>query len=322
MAILSARLAVICLLATACGNPLVDGTYLGEPLYSFRGKINDFRFEDQRGLDRYRASIFWSLTGETSTIAAELVEQKSIAISNIFPPDVEIILYNPPSGVGLERITAPYYLGMIYLYEDVDSDEEMDPGELRGGANINVLFWAKRDLSAQESPSRMNIPAGYSLQELPLPCDSIIPVARATLEENCGVELGSRCETDEECGAGGKCGDTNLPGQCIVPYDPTGCVPKQGAYYPPEIYQGMFYPAEGWFVACDNDNDCPPGQDLACRFYSFEDPSGNYVGACVGLKSEPAQIDIFEEFSCVVSPLCFRDDPEMTMVAPGMLCGP
>lgn len=296
----------------ACGDPLVDGAYRGEPMYSFRGRINDYRDQSQLGLDRYRAAIFWSLNGTTSTATEDLVEQ-TIAVGNVFPPDVQIELFNPPQGHGLERVRTPYYLGLIYLYEDVDENSRMDDSELRGAATTSALFYAKHDIAASQSPTLTEIPEGYSLVQLPLPCDEPWRISHASLEENCGVSLGRRCEFDDECGppgSGAKCGSEELPGQCLLPFRESGCWPKQGAYYPEETYEGETYPPDGWYLACDVDADCPEGQQLTCRQIGLLSPDDHYVGACVPALDEPTQIDIFEGIGCSVAPLCVPQNIE------------
>jgi hypothetical protein len=307
MAILMRRWIVFSLLVS-CGDPLVDAEYRGEPLYRFRGIINDYRFEDRGGLENYRASIFWTPNGDTFTPPAAMIEQRTVAVANVFPPDVEIIVFNPPDAETIATATTSYLVGMVLLYEDQDRDGRFTDGELRGGAPANVLIYANQPLSRELSPTGKELPAGYSLHPTPLPCHAIAPVAAARLEENCGVPLGAPCMNSEECGAG-VCGDWVTPNQCVIDYEASECVPVQGAYIPAVEVDGMSYAAESWHLACDSDDDCPAGHNLVCGAYFLTNRQGGLVGACVEpIPPSSTPIEIAEDFRCFVAPLCGAND--------------
>jgi hypothetical protein len=210
----------------ACSDSLVGSGYHGEPLFQIEGRIVD---DDGTSpdLSRPTASLFWSLTGETTTDPREMVAQDSVAVGVEFPATFTFKVFERPDVPS--RRDAAYLVGLIVLHEDRDGDGAYSEDELQGGAFENVVLYADEPVEAGRSPTRLPLPRGFSVADLPLPCDGVPPDLSG---EDCGVPLGAPCGSDLDCGAGGRClttdGEVPYPdGYCVLP-DDAGCVPEGG----------------------------------------------------------------------------------------------
>ena len=210
----------------ACSDSLVGSGYHGEPLFQIDGRIVD---ADGAGpdLSQPTASLYWSLTGETTTDPRDMVAQGSVAVGIEFPATFTFNVFERPDVP--QRRDSPYLVGLIVLHEDHDGDGEYTEDELQGGAFENVVLYADEPVDAARSPTRLPLPRGFSVADLPLPCDGVAPDLSG---QECGVPLGAPCRADVDCGAGGRClttdGEAAYPdGYCVLP-DDAECVPEGG----------------------------------------------------------------------------------------------
>jgi hypothetical protein len=281
------RAIVMLALVFGCGDALVTKEYRGDPIFTIEGRITDVRYEFRPG-ERLQASIFWSLTGDTTIDPAQLVEQTAVAVRVTFPSAFKINIFDTPE-VGSER---PYWLGQIMVYEDEDQSGSLSPGELRGGAAYSALLFATRELSREESPTGLPLPSGFTIVNLPLPCEVPGTVPPLPGGADCDVPVGAPCLSDGECGSG-VCLDSDgyitFPGGYCSLSEGSGCVPANGQlgyfYVPPESEDvtGFYY------QSCISSEQCREGYECF-----------SYVNAC--LPKAPVFIDIFPEFTLL--PLC------------------
>jgi hypothetical protein len=255
------RLVAGALLLVACGDPLVEQGYRGAPLYTFTGQIGSVSggstFEAP-----VRAAVFWSIDG-TTNLHGDLVEQSAIALAVRFPGTFEINVFEPPRDVPWKDPQAPVRVGLVLVYEDVNGNHRLDPGELRGGARNEALLYVERAVPAAASPTGRALAPGFQAQRLPMPCG----VPSATAGGDCGVPLGASCDTDADCGTGGLCLHrdeySDWPGgYCLQRLSAGGCRPAGGVLLHTEI--------EGsensyWHRRCETGADCRFAEGYVCE---------------------------------------------------------
>ena len=146
----SATLAAAAALAlSACGDPLVDGRYRGEPLFTLSGTViadEGVAYEDWADGD-VRISIEWSEWKGTEARGGYDVEQLETLTS--FPAQFEVNIYQPPDLDAL--FWAPWLpgyevaVGRPLLYLDRNQDGRWDVGsdEVIGGAFDTVLVYVE-----------------------------------------------------------------------------------------------------------------------------------------------------------------------------------
>jgi hypothetical protein len=279
-------------LVAGCGDALVTKEYRGDPVFTIEGRITDVRYEFEAG-EQLQASVFWSLESDTTVDPAQLVEQTSVAVRVTFPAAFKINIFDPPDPV-LVNSTRPYWAGQIMVYEDEDGNARFSPGELRGGASYSALLYATRELAKEDSPTGQALPEGFTIVNLPLPCEPIEappPVGG----DDCGVPIGAPCASDADCGSG-VCLDSDgyitFPGGYCSLSDQGGCVPANSQvgyfYIPPETPLEVDIP--GFFYqGCATNQECRDGYECFV-----------YANAC--LPKLPVFIDIFPDFT--YAPLC------------------
>ncbi len=286
-----ARSACLALAVTlGCGDGLVERGFRGDPLFSFEGLVTFWGLF--QGVDEFRASVFWSKTGEPTLELQELQEHTSASITVEFPAAFEMRLFQPPNLVDRVR---PYTLGMILAYEDGNQSSTFDAGEFAGGASGAVLFYTERELSAEESPAGIPIPQGYSLATLPLPCHvGPPPFSQLPQQNSCGVPLGAACTQDQDCGAEGRCMTEARGGYCVMPQS-VDCVPENGLLDSPLVETSTTgeFGELVWYRGCRNDQDC-----------RVEDGHGCELGWWICFPKQPLQIEIGWGEGLGVSRLC------------------
>lgn len=270
-----------------CSGELLGADYRGTPLFSFEGSVADYRL-DTTPIEALRASIFWSKTGKTSTIASALVEQPNVTLSITFPATMRFRVFEPPASAPMAGADWPFAIGMILIYEDVNGNDRYDHGELRGGAFDQIVTYAEAGLSLAQSPVGRAIPTGYALTPVSLPCarGMRLPPGR----NNCGVTLGANCHRDEDCGPNGIClmGVPTGPvpaGYCSMLVRSQGCAPTDG-----QSDDGR-HPSF-WLKRCYTDSDC--AAPLICSSLD------RFCGP-----RDPLFVDVAEDFDLL--PLCPPD---------------
>jgi hypothetical protein len=283
-------------LCVGCGDALAPVGFRGEPLISVEGRIHDATFSNQRS--DYRASVFWSLVGVTTTQAADLVEQSSIAVDVTFPSTFRINVFEPPPSLNQTRVSGDYEIGQLMIYEDQNFDGQFTPGELQGGAIRSALLYAQAEIPAPQSPTGRTLEAGFTLVNLPLSCD---PSAGPSVPDpdpvTCGVDLGASCERDADCGGGSEAiclkndGVLDYPGGYCTISGNEECAPSAGTliYTPATKAELLGY----WMKRCDNNGDC--------REDGYE--CVTYNGTCQ--PKEPVLLAIQPDF--FYEPLCVDD---------------
>lgn len=256
MAVLTRRMAVVRMAAVAalswlpagCGDALVSAGFQGEPLFELEGVVVDYGF-GPTDAEVPTAALFWSQTGDTTDRPEQLVAH-SVGVSVTFPATFHINVFTEP-----DPGAAPYLIGQILVYHDDNGDGRYSPGELRGGAFDSVLFYAPAPVLAIDSPTGLELPAGFSLAQLPLPC-GVRP--ESPEGDNCGVALGASCTGDAQCGPGGVCmendGYFDYPdGYCVLP-ETSPCTPANGVLL--DVYNEFGAIEFVWVLGCDSGADC------------------------------------------------------------------
>jgi hypothetical protein len=247
-------LAAMLLVFAGCGNPLVGEDFLGDPLFQFQGQVMSYLGVPSEGHE-FRVSLFWSPTGETRVPVESLVEQTSASVTIQFPSTFEINVFYPPEGRHLVDSDPPYGLALVLVYEDLDDNGRLTqgsvPSELVGGAVDQVLMYASRKLSKEQSPTGLPMPSGFSIVPIPLNCEeSFQPTVG---DQACGPELGMGCASDADCSDSGTCmtelGSFDVPGgYCTLEDTEGGCEPAGGVV----AQTGEAY----WLKACITNQDC------------------------------------------------------------------
>lgn len=146
-------LSAVSLLGTACGDPLVDGRYRGEPLFTMSGTvIADESFAEEMvdfDTSDLHISIEWSeWEGENERGGYDLEEVETLTS---FPAQFEMRIYQPPP---LEALFETDWLPgheiavgrpLLYLDDDGDRRWDTDEDEVLGGAIDTVLVYVEPD---------------------------------------------------------------------------------------------------------------------------------------------------------------------------------
>ena len=281
------------LLLVGCGDPLTEEGFRGAPLYTFSGRIA--AVDGPAGFEHpVQAALFWS-PGQDTAITPDLVEQQSISVAVRFPGDFEINIFEPPLALYWHEPDAPYRLGLVLIYEDVDHNGRYTQGELRGGARNQALLYVRRAIPASQSPTGRALSPGFTAQRLPMACH--LPESEG--EPDCGVPLGDACSVDTDCGAGGVCVTRDrhhhwAGGYCLQPHDRQGCVPSGGVKLLSDA-QGTerYY----WHLECETSADCRQEAGYACNLEH---------GAC--LPADPVALVLDPNLQ--IAARCAPDDDE------------
>lgn len=136
----------------ACGDPLVDGRYRGEPLFTLSGTVvadESIAWEDWEAWEEGEVRIGlewaeWEGEGERGGYDVEELE-----ITTSFPAQFEVHIYQPPSLDAL--FWTPWLPGhevavarpLLYLDRDGDSRWDLDEDEVLGGTFDTVLVYVE-----------------------------------------------------------------------------------------------------------------------------------------------------------------------------------
>lgn len=274
-------------LLLACGEPLQEAAYRGDPDAVFVAVLDQMVGSSLDALPSLQATIMWSIDGDR-----DLVQHPGLSVPATLGAEMRFVLYRPPPAVAR---TAGYAMGKFVLYDDTDGDGIKDPDEaFRVGPSPTTLFWSPSGLTAADAPVTHPIPAGYVVVAGWPPCAG--PYATAPAAADCDVPLGQMCADPRGCGAGGSClrtpGAFDAGGLCGVLATAQGeCVPPASRRVPYNAVADAFYWV--WARACESDADCAAVQ--VC---------GRASGTCV-LRADELQIELRPEGA---GPEVCRDD--------------
>jgi len=281
-AVASCALAFVIAL-TSCGSLVEDG-YLGEPLFEIEANVEDFR-DILNSQEEIQTSLFWSSVGDSSTDVGDLQTEAVTALRLLPPSTMQIRVHDRPD---LDA-TRAYEVGQIIMWFDEDKNGRLDEGETRGGADEKVVLFAKRTLTAAESPTGFALNPGFAILPTNLECE----LDETPPGEDCGVELGRACSGDEDCGLG-QCIDTdgnlNFPGGYCVLGGDVACTPVGAAVHGISTEEGGNYV---WVKGCSRDEECRVDEDYACS-----------LGTRACLPKEPLQILLLSELE--IDSLCYQ----------------
>jgi hypothetical protein len=181
---------VVALLAlVGCGDPLVTGDYLGEPLMNIEGNL--LIRSVARTPETLNISLFWmnraffSDAGDPWRLSEQPVVSRGLALTRY-----QIQLYQPPPEAALRLMPNGQRAGMalLMLYNDTDGDGAWDQDDelLVGGASQYILLYAPEGLDAEVLGRA--IEPGYQLMRLDdpesrcAPGDSLASMKPATNE--------------------------------------------------------------------------------------------------------------------------------------------
>lgn len=161
----------IVLWCAACGDPLVTGTYRGEPLVELEGRL--LIRSAASTPETLNVALFWMSPssfvkqGEGSLQPLDLAEQPVLS-RGLTLTRYQLKLYRPPPQEAIQRHEggARLGLGLLLLYDDADRDGRW--GESRellvGGAGQYVLLYAPDGL--EEGVVGEPLEPGYHLMRL------------------------------------------------------------------------------------------------------------------------------------------------------------
>jgi hypothetical protein len=257
--------------AVACGDPLADDRYRGDPLMHLQGDAAPRAEEDD--FINLRLALFWMARGPYDGDVARMVEDPGAVQELPRPGPFVINVFDPPPAAALAP--AGYGIARLLVYRDRDHSGRREAGEpFLGAVGPEALLYAPHALDQAGSPTRRGLPGGFHQVMLPLLCDEPAPPpADAT---DCGVPLGAACDGDADCGRGGIC-VKRLPapvvnGACMLPAG--GCRPAGGAYFPTR-WLGNFPGV--YLKACRVDADCLRPSDMGKALYRCDVGAGGCV---------------------------------------------
>jgi hypothetical protein len=153
------RHAILALALLSCGDPLVDGRYLGEPLYRVTGWVHlELPTEaldsasDTSTAGALRVAVFWAPAKGESIRLDGAVEQ-AVATTGLFPAKFEVTLYEPPDRALYREVDdgeGEVALALLLAYLDVDGDGrwDRDSERLVGGAHERLLAYTPTGFSS------------------------------------------------------------------------------------------------------------------------------------------------------------------------------
>lgn len=268
-----------------CGDGLTEAGYRGVPLHGFRGQVTSSSQQAEFTAPA-RAAVFWSPDRSTA-ITGRLVEQGALSVDVRFPGVFSINVFAPPPDIAWRDPEDPIRVGLILIYEDFNGDGQFQRGELRGGAQNQVLLWVERPVAAADSPTGQALAPGFVDQPLPMLCGD-----QAAPREGPCAQLGAACAADADCGADGVCLAADdagpLPGgYCTLPAS-AGCGGAAGVLREVHVANERRL----YFRACETAIDCRVLDGYVCQDH-----------ACV--RSGPAALML--DAALVPYPLCARD---------------
>ncbi len=260
-------LAAALTLLGACGDPVQDGRFSGQPRAVLVGVIDQPGGRLRTLPDSMRVGLFWLPWGPDVPSPSPLDTRRLIQQPGVGAParDADafrlVLLDEPP----LAARPAGYAVGWVLMYDDVDDDGRRgaeEPfygphpadGPVERQTDWLTVFWSPAGVGPQDgAPLTHGIDGGYQWLRGPLPCAGPFETGDA----DCAPRLGAACTEDQDCDPGGRC--TTVHGaynrsQCTL--EPAGCRPANGRLVPHR--ENPRGPLEWlWVAACTADGDCP-----------------------------------------------------------------
>ncbi len=254
---------LLCMMS-GCGDALTDIDFRGTALWHFSGALERSGAASTQ-YERVTVSLFWNPDGENPRTPENLIEQRSASQEVVVGAPFILNMFELPDATHIARLpdgrSRGFGIGRIFGYADLDTSGNYSAGD-KFVAMLSdvVVFYAVSDLPAWASPTSGSMSAGFHQLLLPQRCDRAVPPP--TEPGTCGVTLGQKCSTDNDCGPLGTClRETNLPwptGYCTVAETGNNtCRPGVASYY--AVPQDIPNPPKvaGWYLkACKSDQDC------------------------------------------------------------------
>jgi len=193
------------LLIAGCGEPLADGTFLGDELLHLEGEVRVH--EEPAATGPLRLAIFWTTKSLADGLGDPLssVAQQALT-TGIFPARYALSLHEPPPQevvVSVPDGEGRYALGVLLAYVDANQDGMVSEGELEGGATDLVVLYTPGGASGSEFGT---LAAGYHTMKPAGECpeEGRLPLEAAPRQEFEVVVGGGVPDVDCD---GGVCGD-------------------------------------------------------------------------------------------------------------------
>ena len=258
---MKALMVLLTLFALSCGSALVDTHYRGEPLFHFEGIIFSV-LEDIPEEGKTKVALGWSRTEPDHFDLNQITIQDSLSAHVRFPSVFEINIFYPPESAYLETLDTQWALAYLLVFEDHNDNGELDEDEFIGGAPDQALIYTPETLEAESSPTGQLLPEGFHLVPMPMPCEFLPDITG----QDCGVDLGTACQTSSDCGVGTclrEIDGLDFPdGYCSLQIDwsANGCIPAGGI----EIDVGI-HESDGWWAKrCHSNDECRVDEGYAC----------------------------------------------------------
>ncbi len=252
----------LALAGVACGDALVDDTYLGTPRFSVHGMLVSSSDEVNEENPRVELALFWSPRG-TGQGDTWLQHPGSPQRAEHFQP-FHLSVFDEPEARSL--VTTPsgarYGIALVAVYRDANGNGRKDEAEpFLGSAHQSALLRSLTDLSAEDSPTGAPLAAGWYRVSLPLACPALRgpPPPGPVAEGNCGVPLGMECRVDGDCGGGLCLKQAAGPwpgGACVIPEPPPNGCRQRGSVLMRIEGTPERIPPEFWIQSCRESADC------------------------------------------------------------------
>jgi hypothetical protein len=204
------RALALLVLAASCGDPIVDTSYRGEPIWYVEGTISAPDQLDGLDLgDEVRASLFWipNLSQQEEPV---MIEQTSVTAEIRFPATFEVRVFEPPAFQHFVESDYRYAAALLLIYVDEDRDGFYGGFDYVVGGTFNkVLVFAREMVPATDGPTNEDIPIGFSLIQPPLKCPSYFagppgPPLDVRIPDGGSCEV-AHCPSEWRCNVWGWC---------------------------------------------------------------------------------------------------------------------
>lgn len=236
-----------CTLATliglvACGDPLYDAAFVGEPLAVLDGVVAlDGNNRGRGGHGDPRCALFWR------TPDGRWLQSPGPGLPAAPGDGWRIPVYAPPPP---EVCPDGHAIGRVLAFADLDGDGRRSSGEAFVSQPFEfTVFWSPGGLDATRAPLTHAIGAGFQRVVGPLPCAG--PWLMGT--QSCDATFGQPCATTS-CADGMICEPIWLAESgevCLT--EETACAPTS-ARLVPNVGEGATAPR--WMPACASDAEC------------------------------------------------------------------
>ena len=160
------RLIPLLILTASCGNPLADGSYLGDPLLTVAGYmvdqtecLTDINMEPEDCLETYGQgpiliAVLWSELNPSGEAPASPEGLPAITRTQ-FPARFSLDLFNPPAESALvDASDGRYAWGLVAAFADEDRDGHYTAG-------VDKLLGASNSAGILYSPDGVTLQRGY-----------------------------------------------------------------------------------------------------------------------------------------------------------------